>query len=312
MRKIVIIAGPTAVGKTEYSLLTAEHFDGEIVSADSMQIYKYMDIGSAKPSFEELRRVKHYLIGEIDPKEDFTAAEYEKAAVKYINCIFDKEKLPLVTGGTGLYLNSLIYEMDFGVERPHPEFREKLSLIAEKHGGKELHRMLSEKNPRLASEIHPNNIKKLIRALERAEFSGENLKSFSEISRERSDYDVILTGLFREREELYDRINKRVDILVEKGLFNEVRSLLEMGLTSDSISMKGIGYKEIISYYNGEYSKDRAIELVKQNTRHYAKRQMTWLRRYKNMKWFSLSDRSQENVSEEIITYISDRLKTQL
>ena len=247
--RVVCICGPTASGKTKYTIELAKRINGEIVSCDSMQLYKYMNIGSAKPTKEEQAEIKHYLVDEIDPREKFSVARYQEMAKAAINDIFQKGKTPIVEGGTGLYLNSLIYDMDF---------------------------------------------------------SGGNFDNVSGDNNKTKDYDVVLIGLTRDREELYDRINKRVDLMVENGLLDEVKGLLDMGLTYDDISMKGIGYKEIISYFNGDYSKDEAIEKTKQNSRHFAKRQMTWFRRYDDMNWVNISDlNGDEEVINEIINIIN-------
>lgn len=247
--RVVCICGPTASGKTKYTIELAKRINGEIVSCDSMQLYKYMNIGSAKPTKEEQAEIKHYLVDEIDPREKFSVARYQKMAKAAINDIFQKGKTPIVEGGTGLYLNSLIYDMDF---------------------------------------------------------SGGNFDNVSGDNNKTKDYDVVLIGLTRDREELYDRINRRVDLMVENGLLDEVKGLLDMGLTYDDISMKGIGYKEIISYFNGDYSKDEAIEKTKQNSRHFAKRQMTWFRRYDDMNWVNISDlNGDEEVINEILNIIN-------
>lgn len=286
--KIIAIVGPTAVGKTDYAIDTALEFNGEIVSCDSMQLYKYMDIGSAKPTKEEQSLVKHYLIDEIDPRENFSVASYQVMAKKAIKEIFDKEKTPIIAGGTGLYLNSILYDMDFSIKPQDVSLRKALEEQAINYGPDYLYKKLVEKDPESAQRIHPNNIKKVIRALEAAEY-GKPIEDFKTCKKKCKDYTVQMVCLTRNRDELYDRINKRVDILVEKGLLDEVRNLLDMGLNEDDISMKGIGYKEIIGYFNNLYSLDEAISLVKKNTRHYAKRQLTWFKRYEEMKWFNLS-----------------------
>ena len=287
-RQIIIIAGPTAVGKTEYAIETAKAINGEIVSADSMQLYKYMDIGSAKPSREELSQVKHYLVDQIDPREKFSVARYRQLAMDAIREIFDRGKIPVISGGTGLYISSLMYEMDFAAAPADDAFRKSLEALAAREGREYLHTRLAELDPDAAARIHPNNVKKVIRAIEAAQ-NGNKVRSFDKAFVPVSDYDVLLAGLTRDRAELYERINKRVDILIERGLVDEVSSLMQMGLGYDDISMKGIGYKEIIGSLEGKYSMDEAIELIKKNTRHYAKRQLTWLRRYDNIKWFNLS-----------------------
>ncbi|MDF2653551.1 MAG: miaA [Bacillota bacterium] len=291
-KTVVFIAGPTAVGKTKYAIEVAKAIDGEIVSADSMQIYQYLDIGSAKPTSEELAQAKHYLVDEIDPAAQFSAAEYQLLAKQYINQIFDAGKVPVVSGGTGLYLNSLIYEMDFSVMPRQEGFREALEKEAEEFGVNYVHDKLKALDPDAAERIHPNNLKKVIRAIEVYQSTGEGIREFSESLVETREFRCILIGLTRDREELYQRIDQRVDLLVQEGLIDEVKSLLCRGLTENSLSMKGIGYKEVIAYLHGEYDLAEAIRLVKRNTRHYAKRQMTWLRRYPQMKWFNLSEYS--------------------
>lgn len=287
-KQIIIIAGPTAVGKTEYAIEIAKAVNGEIVSADSMQLYKYMDIGSAKPSGEELSQIKHYLVDQIDPREKFSVVQYQKLAKAAIREIFNKGKIPVVSGGTGLYINSLMYEMDFAAPPSDEAFRKELETLAEQKGREYLHSRLAELDSDAAARIHPNNVKKVIRAIEAAE-NGSKIRAFDKASVPAADYEVLLAGLTRDRKELYERINRRVELLIEKGLVNEVSSLMQMGLGYDDISMKGIGYKEIIGSLEGRYTLDEAIELIKKNTRHYAKRQLTWLRRYDNIKWFNLS-----------------------
>lgn len=289
MKDIIAVAGPTAVGKTEYAIELAKELNGEIVSCDSMQLYKFMDIGSAKPTKEELAQAKHYLVDELDPRQPFSVAEYQKMATQAIKTIHDKGKVPIISGGTGLYLNSLLYEMDFGAKVADDHYRKELESYAAEHGAEALHKMLFEKDPAAAERIHPNNIKKVIRALEAVEKGGRAIKPFADVKKENPLYRPFLIGLTRDRQELYDRINKRVDILMEQGLLEEVERLLDMGLTEEHISMKGIGYKELILHLKGEYSREEAVNKIKQNTRHYAKRQLTWFRRYEKMKWFDLS-----------------------
>lgn len=303
-RKIIAVCGPTAVGKTEYSIETALHFNGEIVSCDSMQLYKYMDIGSAKPTPSEQAKVKHYLIDCIDPAEAFTVFNYQTMAKAAIEDIFKKEKTPVIAGGTGLYLNSLLYDMDFSAPPGDESFRNELYKEAEENGPEAVYMKLKALNPEVAERIHPNNVKKVVRALE-AIHNGETIKDFSKDPVPTKDYKIQLIGLTRDRGELYDRINRRVDFLVEQGLFEEVSDLLHRGLTEKDIAMKGIGYKEIIGFFENRYDKDTAIDLVKKNTRHYAKRQLTWFKRYKDMKWFNLSEyQSREECLKEIFSWL--------
>ena len=211
----------------------------------------------------------------------------------------------MISGGTGLYLNSLIYDMDFSSAPGDIEYRNRLMKIAQEQGNESLHQMLHDLDPDAAENIHPNNTKKVFRAMERLREGEERIRQFRDINRETEDYRTVLIGLTRERSELYERINRRVDILVENGLFEEVRGLMDMGLTTENISMKGIGYKEIMQYFNEVYSKGTAIDTIKKNTRHYAKKQLTWFRRYDRMKWYNISDfDSDECAAEVIISWI--------
>lgn len=306
-RQIIVVAGPTAVGKTKYAIEAALACGGEVVSCDSMQLYQYMDIGSAKPTPEEQARVKHYLVDQIDPQEAFSVAEYQKLAKDAIEEIFRKGKTPVIAGGTGLYLNSLLYDMDFSNAPQDSALRSQLEQEAEEQGPEFIHNKLKEADPVAAERIHPNNVKKVIRALEGA-LSGNPIGDFRSVQTRCSDYDAVLIGLTRDRAELYERINLRVDILVEQGLFEEVKGLLERGLTEADISMKGIGYKEIIGCFNGQYSQDEAIDLIKKNTRHLAKRQLTWFRRYEDMHWINISEyASDEDAIEEMIKWLKKK-----
>ena len=306
-RKIIVIAGPTACGKTEYAIRVAENTGGEIVSCDSMQIYKFMSIGSAKPTAEELSRAKHWLVDKIDPRDDFSVARYRDMAKDAINDILSRGKTPIIAGGTGLYLNSLLYDMDFSEADRDLELRQTLMDEADLFGPEYVYKKLEAIDPVKASKIHPNNLKKVIRALEGAS-NGKGIAEFSELTARTGDYDVLLIGLTRDREELYDRINRRVDIMVEQGLFGEVEELLEMGLQEEDISMKGIGYKEVIAYYDGQMTEDEAIDKIKQNTRHLAKRQLTWFRRYEDMHWINITELGDEGAMKEIMDLINDFL----
>ena len=288
MKKIIAVCGPTAVGKTKYAIEAAKAFGGEVVSCDSMQLYKYMDIGSAKPTAEELAQVPHHLVDLIDPADAFSVAEYQKLAREAIEDIFARGKVPVIAGGTGLYLNSILYDMDFSNAKQDTELRSQLEKEADEFGPEYVHNKLRELDSKAASRIHPNNVKKVIRAIEGA-LSGDNIKDFKECNTKVKDFERILIGLTRDREELYDRINLRVDLLVQQGLFDEVKGLLDKGLTASDISMKGIGYKEIIGYFDGKYSEEEAIDLIKKNTRHLAKRQITWFKRYEDIHWIDIS-----------------------
>ncbi len=290
MSEIIVVAGPTAVGKTAYAIEIAKAFNGEIVSCDSMQLYKYMDIGSAKPNPEELSQVVHHMVDIIDPREDFSVAAYEKLAREAIRKIFSRGKTPVISGGTGLYLNSLLYDMDFTDGNISSDYRQELERLREIKGNHHLHDLLSKKDSVAAAGIHPNNTKKIIRALERIHEGEVSLRPFAAVQSETVEYRSVLIGLTRNREELYTRINERVDVLISEGLIDEVKGLMEMGLDASDISMKGIGYKEIIEYLAGETDINTAIDNIKKNTRHYAKRQLTWFRRYDKIKWYNLSE----------------------
>ena len=307
--KIVVIIGPTAVGKTKYAIHVAQKLDGEILSADSMQVYRHMNIGSAKPTEEELAMVRHHLIGEVDPQDEWTAAEYQKEAKRRIDQMFLRGKLPIICGGTGLYVNSLIYDMDFSTAKEDESLRKELQLLADSIGGQALHERLKKVDPTAAERIHPNNIKKMIRAIEVAETAGKGIPAFDGVFEKEGDYDCIMIGLNMNRQVLYNRIEQRVDAMIEAGLADEVRMLLGQGLTEDDNSMKGIGYKELIGFLKSEYSLEEAVKRIKQNSRNYAKRQMTWFRRYKYIKWFDLTDVVNfEKSAEDITAYIREKL----
>lgn len=307
--KVIAVAGPTAVGKTKFAIEVARRFDGEVVSCDSMQLYKFMNIGSAKPDAEELAQVKHHLVDIIDPRVPFSVAEYQQLAKAAIADVMSRGKVPVISGGTGLYLNSLIYDMDFSSNPGDLTYRKELEKIAEEEGTEAVHRMLQNEDPDAAALIHPNNTKRIIRALERLHDGEGNVRPFSGILKETDDYEMILVGLTRERQELYDRINARVDILINNGLVDEVKELMAMGLTSDDISMKGIGYKEIIAFLNNEYDLATAVDTVKKNTRHYAKKQLTWYRRYDKINWLNISEfNSDEEAIEELISWLEKRI----
>lgn len=305
---LIILTGPTAVGKTDLSIQLAKAVDAEIVSADSMQIYKYMDIGSAKVTEEEMQGVKHYLVDEIEPDMPFSVSEYKRMAEEYIDEISSRGKNVIVTGGTGLYLNSLIYDMDFGKSDANQELREELNKELEENGPAYMYEKLVSLDKEAAERIHPNNTKRVIRAIEVA-MSGEKMNDFSKDLRYNKKYRPIVIVLNRDRQALYDRINLRVDIMLKNGLIEEVKGLLEKGYTKDMISMQGIGYKEIIKYFDGEYTLDEAIEIIKRDSRRYAKRQLTWFRRYEDAKWFEIDKfDSAEELKNAVVSYVKEML----
>lgn len=310
MKKIplVILTGPTAVGKTNLSIQLAKKMNMEIISADSMQIYKYMDVGSAKVTEDEMNGVKHYLIDEVTPDYSFSVSEFQERANDYINQIVKKGKLPLVTGGTGLYLNSLIYNMDFAKSDADNELREMLRVELEENGIDYMYEKLKSLDEEAANRIHKNNTKRVIRAIEVC-MSGKKMSDFSNDLKLNEKYEPIIIVLNRDREHLYRRINKRVDIMISQGLEDEVKTLLNMGYSSDLVSMQGIGYKEIIKYLNNEYTYEEAIEIIKRDSRRYAKRQLTWFRRYENAKWFDLDNYNDEKILlDDVIRYIEKKV----
>ncbi|MBU5336280.1 tRNA (adenosine(37)-N6)-dimethylallyltransferase MiaA [Intestinibacter bartlettii] len=311
MKKIplIILTGPTAVGKTDLSIKLSKSLNAEIISADSMQIYKYMDIGSAKITKEEMDGVVHYMIDEVTPDVPFSVSEFQSRSGKYIQKIHEEGKNVLVTGGTGLYLNSLIYNMDFAKSDANNEIREKLEQELKENGIDYMHEKLRSLDEDAANRIHKNNTKRVIRAIEVC-LSGQKMNDFSKDLRYNEKYKPIIIVLNRDREILYERINKRVDIMLENGLLEEVKKLLEMGYTKDMISMQGIGYKEMIKYLDGEYTYDEAVEIIKRDSRRYAKRQITWFKRYKDAKWFDLGEyQDQEKLKEDIINHIEKLLE---
>ena len=306
---LIIIAGPTAVGKTELSIKLAQKYNTSIISADSMQIYKHMDKGTAKPSVEEMDGVTHYMIDVVEPSEDFSVAEFNSLAEDYIEEIHSNGHVPIVAGGTGLYINSLIYDMDFSSSDSNEKLRKELRDFANEHGPEKLHERLKAVSPENAEKIHPNNVKRVIRALEIYYETGNEKKDFTDGPKKSTKYDPILIVLNRDRDHLYSRINERVGIMMEDGLLDEVRQLLEMGCNQNMISMRGIGYKEIICHLEGLCSLEEAVEDVKLNSRRYAKRQLTWFRRYNFAKWFNIDEYDDYKALEEsVMDYIEHML----
>ncbi|WIV10937.1 tRNA (adenosine(37)-N6)-dimethylallyltransferase MiaA [Proteiniborus sp. MB09-C3] len=293
---LIIIAGPTAVGKTSVSIEVAKNINGEIISADSMQIYKYMDIGTAKISKTEMNGIEHYLIDEIYPDDSFSVSDFQSKATEYIALIRDRGKLPIVVGGTGLYINSLVYDLDFTQAISNWELRSKYIEKAKQYGNQCIYEELKELDIESANRIHINDTKRIIRALEIYHETGKPMSYFYKDFRKENDkYNIIFIGLTMDRDKLYERINRRVDIMIESGLIEEVKKLLNMGYSEDLVSMQGLGYKEIIQYLKGNYSLDESIEILKRDSRRYAKRQLTWFRRDKNIEWINIHDFDNSN-----------------
>lgn len=297
MNKIIIIAGPTGVGKTASSIALAKALNGEIISADSMQIYKGMDIGTAKITEEEKAGVVHHLLDVVEPKDEFSVSDFDKMATEAINDIIKRGKTPIVVGGTGLYINSLIYKMDYNNVSSDETLRAELWDFYEKNGEDALYDMLLE----LDSEpnVEKQNIKRVIRAIEILKNGGKK-DAFIAIPK-RDEWSAELIVLHRDRENLYEIINKRVDLMMEQGLLYEVNKFLEIGLTKNNQSMKAIGYRQILSYLEGEMDLEAAIDLIKRDSRRYAKRQLTWFRRYENAKWINVDDLDLEGIINQIL-----------
>lgn len=299
-KKVYIIGGPTAAGKSIVALYLAKRVKGEIVNCDSVQLYKYMDIGSAKPSQKDMKAIPHHLYGFVDPSDDITVAQYQKLAFEKIAEILARGNTPIVVGGTGLYLNSLIYKMSFAAKPINLKRRDELEHLAEVRGNEYLFELLSAVDPDAAARIHPNNIRKIIRAIEAYEL-GSKLESMDKLE-PNTKYDFKINIVNMEREWLYTRINRRVDKLMEEGLLKEVKHLLSMGYNSETPAMKGIGYKELLLYLDGKATLEEAVNNIKTNTRHYAKRQLTWFKRYENAHWIEIQKGQMVgNVVDEIL-----------
>lgn len=299
-KKVYIIGGPTAAGKSIVALYLAKRVKGEIVNCDSVQLYKYMDIGSAKPSQKDMKAIPHHLYGFVDPSDDITVAQYQKLAFEKIDEILARGNTPIVVGGTGLYLNSLIYKMSFAAKPINLKRRDELEHLAEVRGNEYLFELLSAVDPDAAARIHPNNIRKIIRAIEAYEL-GSKLESMDKLE-PNTKYDFKINIVNMEREWLYTRINRRVDKLMEEGLLKEVKHLLSMGYNSETPAMKGIGYKELLLYLDGKVTLEEAVNNIKTNTRHYAKRQLTWFKRYENAHWIEIQKGQMVgNVVDEIL-----------
>lgn len=281
---LVVITGPTAVGKTELSIRLAKKINGEIISADSMQVYTKMDIGTAKIKKEEMDGVKHYLIDVLDPSEDFNVVLFQQMAKEAIAEIYAKGKVPIVVGGTGFYIQALLNDINFDDNDADTSYRQELEQLAEEKGADYLHDMLRAVDEQSAETIHKNNSKRVIRALEFYHQTGKKMSEHNEEeSKKESAYNSAYFVLTCNRELLYDRINRRIDIMVNEGLLEEVQALKEEGYGRDLVSMQGLGYKEILAYMDGELSLEEAIYILKRDTRHFAKRQLTWFRREKEV-----------------------------
>ncbi|MFW6015345.1 MAG: tRNA (adenosine(37)-N6)-dimethylallyltransferase MiaA [bacterium] len=311
---LLVILGPTAVGKTELSVKLAKNLNGEIISADSMQIYRKMDIGTAKVSNDVQKEIKHHMIDIINPDKKYSVAEYKSKVDKIIPEIYDKGKLPIMVGGTGLYIKAVVRGFLFPKMKSNQKLRKNLEDKAKKEGNQAVHDLLAEVDPSLAEKLHPNDLRRVIRGIEVYRETGKTITYFKKKQKEKQDrYNTLKIGLTRNREELYARVNKRVDIMIEEGLINEVNDLKDNGYDLSSTALQGLGYKEIIDYLEGKYDKKEAIRVLKRNTRHFAKRQFTWFKRDDTINWYNLSKlnyrQAYNDILEKVNKFIENNFK---
>lgn len=310
MKPLIILTGPTAVGKTALSIRLAKAIGGEIISADSMQVYRGMDIGSAKITKEEMMGVPHHLIDVLEPSEEFNVTVFQTMAKAAVEEIYSRGHIPIVAGGTGFYIQALLNDIDFTETGEDPSIRRELERIAKEKGAEYLHGLLLTVDPESAKQIHANNVKRVIRAIEFYRQTGERISEHNKREREKkSPYDFLYFVVNTDRDLLYQRIDKRVDDMVEQGLVDEVKKLKDSGCTKDMVSMQGLGYKEILDYLQGEYSLEEALYLLKRDTRHFAKRQITWFKREKDVRWLNLPDYGYDldKVLKKMIEDINER-----
>lgn len=308
-KPLIIITGPTAVGKTDISIRIAKKLDGEIISADSMQVYRHMDIGTAKIRPEEMQGVRHHLIDCLAPYEEFNIYLFKEMADRAVEDILSRGKMPIIVGGTGFYIQSVLKNVDFSEEEKDTDYREKLRRIADEQGAEILHDMLSKVDPAAADKIHANNVKRVIRALEYYEQTGMKISEHNEAESEKeSPFDYLYFVMNNDREVLYERIERRIDKMMEDGLVDEVKRLRQMGCTKDMVSMKGLGYKEIFAYLDGEISLEEAVYILKRGTRHFAKRQLTWFKREKDVIWMNYPDfhNKKESIQDAMLKKIGE------
>lgn len=307
---LIVLAGPTASGKTGLSVKLAEKIKGSVISADSMQVYRHMDIGSAKIRPEEMKGIPHYLIDELMPEEEFNIVLFQKLAKKYLAEIYANERIPILTGGTGFYIQSVLYNIDFSKESTSESLRLELEAFADANGAAALHEKLALIDPASAEAIHPNNRKRVIRALEFYEQNGYPISEHNETERQKdSPYQSALFVLTDDRKILYEQIDRRVDLMMKNGLLEEVLTLKEMGCHRGMISMQGLGYKELLAYLEGEISLEEAIYRIKRDTRHFAKRQLTWFKREKDVIWLDkgLFDHNDSRLLNYMISVLKER-----
>ena len=309
-KPLIVLTGPTAIGKTSLSISLAKAVNGEIISADSMQVYKHMDIGSAKIRPEEMKGVPHYLVDVLEPEEEFHIVKFQQMAKAAMEEIYGKGKIPILVGGTGFYIQAVTRDIDFTEAKQEDAYRSELEALAEEKGAEYLHEMLQKADPASAESIHAHNVKRVIRALEFYHQNGTPISAHNEEQKaQESPYNLVYFVLNGPREILYDRIDRRVDQMLEEGLVKEVEKLKEMGCHRGMVSMQGLGYKEILACLEGEYPLEEAVRILKRDTRHFAKRQLTWFRREKDVIWVNKEEFNwnEENILEYMLSVLRER-----
>lgn len=307
-RPLIILTGPTAVGKTELSIRLARLVQGSVISADSMQVYRHMDIGSAKIKKSEMQEIPHYLIDILEPTEEFHVVQFQQYAKKCLQEIYTQGRIPMIVGGTGFYIQALLYDIDFTKEQEDSAYRDMLMQTAKEQGAHVLHQMLAKADPKAAAEIHENNIKRVIRALEFYHLSGRKISEHNEQERQKeSPYQFAYFVLNDDREKLYERINYRVEQMLAEGLVDEVLKLQKLGCRKEMVSMQGLGYKEILNYLEGSCSLEDSVYQIKRDTRHFAKRQLTWFRRERDVIWVNKPEFDYDN--DKILNYMQEILR---
>ena len=307
-KPLIILTGPTAVGKTNLSIKLAKAVNGEIISADSMQVYKGMDIGSAKITEAEMQGIPHHLIDILEPWEEFNVVVFQQKCKEAMVKIYERGHIPILTGGTGFYIQAVLKDIDFTENEDNNEYRAHLETLGAKEGAQVLHDMLREVDPVSAEAIHANNMKRVIRALEYNHFTGEKISEHNERESEKEPaYNFCYFVLNDDRSVLYDRIEKRVDIMLESGLVEEVKSLVDKGCTRNMVAMQGLGYKEIVDYWDGKITLEEAVYIIKRDTRHFAKRQITWFKREKDVTWVNKPELGHDD--ERILSFMLEELR---
>lgn len=309
-KPMVILTGPTAVGKSALSVALAQKIGGSVISADSMQVYQYMDIGSAKITPKEMEGIRHDLVDVLNPKEEFHVVRFQQMAKDALEQIYAANKIPVIVGGTGFYIQALLYDIDFTEQECDSEYRKHLELIAKERGPKALHQMLAAVDLQSSEEIHPNNVRRVIRALEFYRQSGEKISEHNKKEHaKQSPYNFAYFVLNEDRAKLYERIDKRVDTMIESGLIEEVKALRQMGCTRDMVSMQGLGYKEILAYLEGQSSLEDAVCKIKLETRHFAKRQLTWFKRERDVIWLTKENYANDSglILDKMLTILEEK-----